>query len=133
MEVKPIVPLTAQQVFDNALFGIRQQKYQRSERTSTCMYRADRTAKCPVRCGIGHSIPDALYDPAMEGKAIDHLLTRIAGERLVFLFEGVGDSLLADLQHAHDRELSFGAHRFEKAMATIAANYGLTYTAPEAA
>jgi hypothetical protein len=33
----------------------------------SCRYRFDETAECPIRCLIGHCIPDENYIPEMEG------------------------------------------------------------------
>lgn len=69
-----ICDLTAQELYDRALFGIRRQEYE------SCRYRGDNGLKCT----LGHAIDDEEYQPSMEGAtAIDLLekeMVRLAGE-----------------------------------------------------
>lgn len=63
MDINTITPLTAQQVFDAALFGIRKQEYVKSYLVGQgCAYRGQHGLKC----GIGHAIPDACYNPLFD-------------------------------------------------------------------
>ena len=132
-------PLTPQQVFDAALFGIRAQKYMRSVSSVTdgCVYRGDHGRKC----GIGHAVPDAVYTPAFDNpddgfsSGIDSLLEREDEiyEPLRVLFKDVPLGLLTLVQRAHDRYLddagsAEGAKQWEYHMASLAKLFDLVYT-----
>ena len=135
MNTALITPLTNQQVFDNALFGIRQQNYVASGTDDSgfnCLYRGPGGLKC----GIGHSIPDELYRESMEGKCIGSLTTDLE-YRAWFgvLLRDVSLELATRLQDAHDsaahlapstNKLDPGA--FEVRMEGIASRFDLTYT-----
>ena len=130
--------LTDQNVFDNALQGVRAQRYKQSWNTELhmCCYRGPGGLKC----GVGHSIPDDVYRPFMDtltaaGTSIGLLLTRDNDDvaPLKALFAGVDRNLLAALQGAHDRGLCAypGARKgeeFEHEMLRVAKRFGLTYT-----
>ena len=132
-------PLTPQQVFDAALFGIRAQKYMRSVSsvTDSCVYRGDHGRKC----GIGHPIPDEVYNPVFDtpdggfSSNINSLLEREGEiyEPLRVLFKGVPSELLTLVQRAHDRHLddagsAAGAAVWEYHMANLAMMFQLVYT-----
>jgi hypothetical protein len=51
-------------------------------------------------CAIGVSIPDSLYDPAMEGKTIEALIRQF--EELESIFGEINFGSLANLQYCHD-------------------------------
>lgn len=131
-----VQPLTAQQVFDAALFGIRAQGYVPSKHpdTETCMYRSPDGLKC----GVGHAIPDDVYDPRLDidddgvGTAVLELLNRNRQytARLRRLFSKLNPDLLVELQVAHDGDLarSASAATWEASMQEIARDYGLHYT-----
>lgn len=130
--MQSITPLTPQQVFDNALFGVRKQRYHRSIRGAACAYRGNNGRKC----GIGHSIPDELYHESFddsENFAVGVLsilgADRPACQPLKELFQGCNLKLLVRLQSTHDesyREKQF----FEANMKVVAEEFGLTYTPP---
>lgn len=137
---QPITPLTSQQVFDNALFGIRGQQYQASVAAggTHCRYRGPLGRKC----GIGHSIPDALAKQDHEGKTVRWLVLVAADGAppwrggLGALFSNVPMELLSDVQRTHDN-LAYPdeswpdlGSQFEADMAVLARTYHLTYTAP---
>ena len=148
--MKP-TPITQQQAFDAALFGIRDQQYARSRSINGgCMYRGSEGRKC----GIGLALPDELC--VLDGVSIDRAhtdklsgpgnatigtLLRDAhwGPHLSPFFEHCSLSFLTGLQQAHDSGLHSGIHttpagiraNFEARMARIAKEYGLTYTPPE--
>lgn len=118
--------LTAQQVFDNALNGVRAQNYQASMKGHICMYRGPDGLKC----GIGHSIPDELYDPKMDNFGGNHSSIEIDVLQDEFnsmsqLFGGLDIHFLSDVQNAHDGMLS--RDHFEHGMKEIATAYGLVY------
>ena len=123
-----ITPLTAQQVFDAAVNGIAAQGFKRCVgKDQGCLYRGPDGLKCTV----GHSIPDALYKPSLEGKAAFSLVCKPAFKRL---YSGVGSDLLNDLQSLHDDEgLSelIDPETFLREAQDLARNYGLVYTAPK--
>jgi hypothetical protein len=117
-----------QQVFDNALFGIRNQGYKQSVTPDgdSCAYRG----KGDLKCGVGHSIPDELYKPAMECKTSGNLLSE--HPEIQDLFRHVDRQLLSQIQWAHDKYLEQGFEncRYEAEMKCIADNYTLTYIEP---
>ncbi|MBA4282132.1 hypothetical protein [Ralstonia sp.] len=128
--IQPRTPLTKQQVFDNALFGVRGQDYRQSVNGAACAYRG----RDGLKCGIGHSIPDELYvddldDTKDKMNGIEPLCER---SEFVWLRELLGGDtqFLAEVQAAHDGMRS--PDDFEDRMQQIAAYYGLTYTPREA-
>ena len=146
-------PITQQQAFDAALFGIRAQNYVQSLGINGgCTYRG----RAGRKCGVGHALPDELcvldgvgIDSADTGKlsgpgnaTIDTLLRDTRwGPHLSPFFEHCSLPFLTDLQGAHDYGLHYAVQSapgeapasFERRMAAIAKQYGLTYTPPEAA
>lgn len=169
MNLDQITPLTHQQVFDNALFGVRKDGYRGSfvvveDPDAIADGGSGTKVKCRYRfegraCGIGHSIPDELYDPRMEGKAAGSLLvdpifegdpddadgsgpvtaeSAALAEKFAALFSAVvthGDAaLLSTLQFTHDgacrSDGAFDKLSFEMRMQDFAANRGLHYTPP---
>lgn len=136
----PGVALTPQQFFDNALFGIRSQGYKHSSYRGSCLYRADHTAECPVRCAAGHSIPDSLYSDSYEGLPIDRLMNESAAIAMLLGSDAqqrdVSVAMLKDVQFAHDQMLatcyvtpfdSTKEDAWENKMNQIANQYGLVY------
>lgn len=136
MDINVITPLTAQQVFDAALFGIRKQQYVKSISAGRgCAYRGDHGLKC----GIGHAIPDACYNPLFDGinlsTSIGMMLANSHKDFDVLrrLFGGVPLRVLKDIQTAHDSMLSAytsknNKQEWEQRMKDIAVAYDLTYT-----
>ena len=126
MNTKEITPLTNQQVFDNALNGVRAQGYVRSQSLSgSCSYRGDGTLKC----GIGHSIPDEVYVPSMdclENSAINEVVRRFSD--IYGLFKDCDKRMLNNIQQAHD--IMDKPSQFEDAMRTVAIEFDLKYTKP---
>lgn len=133
-----MIALTAQQVFDNALFNLREQKVpSMSAEGTSCAYRGQRGA----RCGIGWSIPDEVYEPFMDaghlasirslmcGDLNDrHVMHRAGISALRFLFGGVSVDFLADVQEAHDVWMeSPPSCAWEDQMGRIAAKFRLHY------
>lgn len=123
----PIVRLTLQQVFDNALRGVRAQGALSRDEWFSCRYRMEEGGK-QLRCGIGHSIPDELYNLDFEGKAVRALLDWSASIESLF---PTAKAVLARIQYAHDRAGDLSD--FETAMHDIANAYGLTWTPADVA
>ena len=131
-----MTPLTNQQVFDNALFGVRSQGYRQSkdDRIGTCCYRSG-----DLKCGIGYSIPDEMYRPYLDDPELGVLpVTGVqtlmeAGDPLLApiqaLFAHNPPDFLDELQCAHDSMRD--GREFERLMEALAEDYGLTYTVPE--
>jgi hypothetical protein len=123
-----MISINNQQAFDNALFGIRNQGYKQSiasGKTScaSCAYRGEDGLKC----GVGHSIPDELYKPEMEGKTSSGLILNYM--LISELFEKVNEHLLTEIQVCHDHDLlGETSQRFEIRMKQIAKEYGVNYT-----
>lgn len=125
--------LTNQQVFDNALNQMRKQNYMRSYNPDlqTCVYRG----KNGLKCAIGASIPDSMYDPEIEGKAAWHLLQLVQFREL---FQGVRQYLLEELQRLHDGDYdepdegheTIDSALFESRMKHLALQFDLDYKEP---
>lgn len=144
-----ITPLTPQQVFDNALFGIRKQEYAPSRVSGGgCAYQGAQGRMC----GIGHSVPTEELRRLMDrvgtladGSPIEEVLRAarwVPNLHLVtVLFGQCDEAFLLQVQAAHDELnphtrgvwVDDPKHYFESAMRGIAASYNLTYTPPEAA
>lgn len=127
MTATPIVRLTLQQVFDNALRGVRAQGALSRDAWSSCRYRMEEGGK-QLRCGIGHSIPDELYNPDLEGKTAQTLLEWSASIESLL---PPSKAVLMDIQHAHDKAKDLSD--FEIAMHDVADKYGLTWTPADTA
>mgnify|MGYP000674499758 CR=1 FL=1 len=124
--------ITLQEVFDNALFGARRQGYVPSrQENGGCMYRDP----SGLRCGIGFSIPDELYEPVMDangGRTVRALTDPHLNffPSLVAFFSRCKPCALADIQNAHDDLVYAGSNGdgFERDMQCIAQKYKLTFT-----
>lgn len=123
-------PLTNQEAFDKALFGIRAQGYLQSiSENDKCAYRGEDGRKC----AIGHCLPDEL---AEEIKWLDTATfsswssIRKAPEFAEFssvkMLQGCNPSLLSELQNVHDSMQD--KENFEDRMQEIAQFYDLVYT-----
>lgn len=137
-----IIPLTAQQVFDNALFGIRSQNYKISlkKEKDNCAYRGDGGSKC----GIGWSIPDECYhfdfDDFLDDTSIEFIITNTenafnkeANDKVKVLFSACNPKFLTEIQRIHDSCLwteykEKRARDFEESMLALALSYNLVYT-----
>lgn len=88
--------------------------------TTTCRYRADKTACCKKRCAIGILIPDEVYDEFIEGNAIC---------RIINFFEIPDNMTLDDLalvQSLHDSMATeWNADEFIKGIKNLACFAGL--------
>lgn len=136
MNTTKITPLTAQQVVDNALNGLRKQGgASMNNLTDKCAYRGHDNRKC----GIGFSIPDELYERSFdsEGEAISTLLFR--HKTLEKLFQDIPCQFLDHVQGCHDRNSPVGLlnlEGFEKSMESVCkswnAKLGVVYTPPPA-
>jgi len=121
--------LTNQEIFDKALFGIREQGTQASQDTSgRCLYRSGIGS-----CAIGHCIDD---ETAKEWDEAEGDITEISerGDGLyhqyVNYFNEDQLGFLLDLQKAHDEHLAQGKgspHQWELQMKEIAENFNLRY------
>lgn len=68
------MPLSKQEIYNNALFGIRGQNYARSATVGgRCVYRGDRGLKC----ALGHSIPDSEYTERLDELPTLEVWTRL--------------------------------------------------------
>lgn len=128
-----IQPLTLQQVFDNALNGVRGQGYKPSMSVDGCAYRGFGGRKC----AIGHCIPDELYDPSMDAYPTGVAVLREKFPPVDALFSGLSTHDLGRLQGIHDdlsnTAGSLAQQQFEREMQRFAEERGLTYTAPQPA
>lgn len=133
-----ITPLTPQQVFDNALFGVRAQgAFSKRPSTGVCAYRTPLPTGETLKCGIGHSIPDELYDTSMDNAddtSIAALMIEAESDGglrvLEDLFGNCHTGLLSDLQTAHD--IALHMRDFEQQMCEVARTHDLIYTPPSA-
>jgi len=127
---------TLQEIFDNALNGVRRQNYAPSNcKAGACVYRGN----AGMACGIGWSIPDDIYDPTMddpnEGVLIKWLMARLDVLHAVFPSDDRSLRFLARVQDTHDMlsALLTAAEnevRFEVAMQMLAEEYHLNYASP---
>ena len=109
-----------QAVFDKVVAHLRQQGEQSLGPDGACMYRGTEGRMCAVGC----LIPDSEYSEGMEGRPVDAL-------KLFRDWSGDVISLLGRLQNAHDRCLGvLPEARWEDRFRSIAADFGLVYTAP---
>jgi hypothetical protein len=121
-----IRPKNNQDAYDKVLKAIRNQKYVQSQNplTETCVYRGPNS----VRCAAGHLLPNSLYHKEMEGKSISSLIMDFRS--IEEYFSNVSDSLLFELQTAHDSYLMSGKQQWELQMKKISGYYNLVYTEP---
>jgi hypothetical protein len=127
---------TLQEVFDNALNGVRRQHYAPSNcKTGACAYRGNPG----MACGIGWSIPDDIYSPTMDDPnqmvSIRPLMERLAVLRAVFPSDDRSMSFLTRVQDVHDMlpSLATAAEnevRFEVGMQKLAEEFHLNYASP---
>lgn len=115
---------TAQEVYNNALFGIRRQGGYSGEAVDNlfgCLYRAPNGRKCAA----GHNITDDEYHPRMEGYSVKgtDLPERLRRH----------EDFLYSLQLAHDNAAQRGESmdEWEARMEALAQKYGLVYTPKE--
>lgn len=125
--------LTNQEIYDNALFGIRKQDYRKSAKGDVCLYRSVREDGSVLACAVGHCIPDdvaQLWDRDGFDSFIGSIYHKYEKHFSEFFSE---DSLplLCQLQTTHDTILSSGS--FEIEMMGIAKAFGLVYTPPQEA
>jgi hypothetical protein len=112
--------MTLQEVFNNALFGVRAQKYvQSADELGGCLYRGPKGTECH----IGHSIRDEDYQPDMERELI-------SSQKVIYLFPGLDVDTLKFLQGIHDGSLTFGISMYEARMKLFAAEHKLEYKEP---
>lgn len=132
--------LNNQQVFNNALIGMRAQNYKKSaEESGRCVYRGENNLKC----GIGFSIPDEVYDPKMDETTygISDLISKGFFPELNMLFKDCSPNMLSYVQQCHDDampleivgQFSQYKDRFEEGMKWIAKIFNLIYMPPEQA
>jgi hypothetical protein len=108
--------MTPQEMFNNALFGVRGQKYVRSYRleSGTCRYHGP----SGLKCHIGHSIRNEDYRPSMEGHYADYAEIHV-------LFPDIDGDFLCELQTVHDSGLVLGAGEYERSMHQFAEAHNL--------
>lgn len=123
--------LSNQEIFDKALFGIRQQNYEQSANGESCAYRGNNGTKCAV----GHCIDDATAErwDSFEGGSSIRSVSKRDHEGFRNVFDAEQLELLCLLQACHDNTLddfSFapGSARFEQEMKNIARQFNLVYT-----
>lgn len=124
--------MTNQEVFNKVLAHLRKQGHAAMDDASTCVYRGPNSTSCAVGC----LLPDNLYDPRIEGKCVNELVSTMASDfpAIAAFLERFDIDLLTDLQMAHDGRLADrGISAWEPRMAGIAEQYGLVYTPSEAA
>lgn len=138
------MPLSLQQIFDKALFGIREQGrlsgILSGGLTSVCNYRMC-VDGATLKCVVGQLIPDNVYDPTFDTDAITGAATLIdcSPDFVAALRAGGVDAndndvedLLIRLQDAHDDAVwsQSPMGTFEINMKALAHHVGLTYREP---
>lgn len=126
------MPLTRQEIFDKALFGIRGQNYKKSLIGKRCAYRgADE-----LKCAIGHCVDDdtlAYEMDASNQNLISLMLTdpnHKCYTRLTQIISPEDHKFAVSLQQIHDHmNRSFPDYPvvFEARMKAFAAEYELEY------
>jgi hypothetical protein len=99
-----------------------------------CRYRLTKEDGTVLKCGIGHLIPDELYDERMEGQSIGTLLwDPEVGQpsALAELFGPDDHDFLLDVQDAHDGESDCESPepwrtRIVRSLRRVAYNRGVT-------
>lgn len=116
--------MTPQSLFDLVITALRAQGCKSTASVNgftQCAYRSPQLDGPTLKCAAGHVLPDALYDPSMEGKVIDSVVCKDAFESVV----GASNmALLVSLQRVHDHYLP---SQWETKWADIAGQYRLTY------
>lgn len=144
--------MNKQAIFDQVLAAMRKQGQPSAKVTPGgsvyCMYRGPEGTKC----GIGHLIPDDVYDPAMESKPVLMLLESfpqaLGFDPEVDVWSNNNGVFLDSLQQCHDNAVRdegsvFDADTglpqnerfmrcYEKRMSELAHARGLTYAPPQA-
>src|SRR5688572_22787664 len=116
--------MTRQEMFDTAARGVIAQG-RASCQGYGCLYRLKAGGKVVAKCGVGHLIPDELYDQEMEGFSVQKLQGRYPG-----LLRNEHD-LLRDIQRAHAGAAIVSAYgspflsSFRKRMRDVACTHGL--------
>ena len=114
-----MIPLDPQVIFDTVLDKLRVQGCASIDpNTGDCLYRGPEGR----RCAAGWLIPDHLYNPNMEGKAV---------ARLPEFRDHPHRRLLSLLQFAHDYALTQSQELWEERMRLLAARFALTYIRKE--
>jgi hypothetical protein len=123
--------MTEQDIFDQALAGIRKQGRPSMDGGGFCLYRGPGGTKCAV----GHLLTDAEYERYMEGRSPTTL--RLDGSYAVPMPARLEPhrKFLVALQEAHDHAARYHVVRdatflaaFEREMSTLARVHGLQYT-----
>lgn len=115
----------AQEIFDLVTTHLFTQNRRAEQYDGACAYRFD-----GLRCAVGVLIPDNVYCPAFEGKAVGTLIEEF------FLF-GLADwrehgPLLSKLQRIHDNcptlsDETFDRIELERRLLACAAHFSLEY------
>lgn len=136
---------THQELYDNAVNGIRRQGYRRCMVGSSCSYRDGDFA-----CAVGWSIPDAVIEEIRNHShhsAEAPLIYSSIGvltqslQSVADLIPAESVPMVRELQHLHDDYLDphheewegreeIDVARFETMLRQVAENYGLIYTPP---
>ena len=124
--------LTNQQIFDKALFGIRNQDYQMSVKGERCAYRGIAADGSTLKCAVGHCISDEdarLWDCGASNVS-DTAIDDVAAAYPDIFSQYFTDNqlpLLVELQDAHDTQLHTSSE-WESKMEEIAREYNVVYT-----
>lgn len=138
---------TLQQIYDEAVAGMRVQGAPGYERTAgRCRYRAKTADGRTLKCVAGQLIPDEVYDPKFDfggGKTFIALCDNYSAFREAMVARGVDvidatvTGLIDEMQSEHDgaavasdgKDDDF-MERFERGMKRVAEMYGLAYSEP---
>ena len=95
--------MNKQDLFNKAYVGVLVNGFSFNQSNDVCAYRSSGQADDPVRCGIGHCIPDDVYDPTIEGKGVSEALRASPSLRDALGLDYSDDLLfLEELQDVHD-------------------------------
>jgi hypothetical protein len=106
-KVEQALPVNAQEVFDHAVNNVLRQVAANPELAGACRYRWDDPRAIAGACTVGHCIPDAFYDPNIEGFDVEELRDRV----LLPYSLKPHVQLLEHLQSDHDCSASVGRNQ----------------------
>jgi|SRR5579883_2700966 len=108
---------TEQEVFDEAVLHLANQKMKSATQEKNCVYRH----KEGYACVVGHFITDEVYHPKMEGRNISYIIRRYnTFPRWMSDYRG----LLYSLQGAHDK--ASGLYDLKRGLLEVASKFDLS-------
>lgn len=89
-----------QKLFNDAFLGLKSQGFRTSKNSANCWYRHP---SLPLKCAIGHCIPDEQYDQAMDAGSQTQVACNDLVQAVLFeIYPGVDMNFARKLQNVHD-------------------------------